>query len=123
MPANAISSTPYYRYKNLLLESRSEDTHGPYIKETKTGIILGASKKLAEGIIDNDQHSNILQIVENAQCSAFRPLLYIIRYDKAKHLLVYPSAKEKANPYSTEIRIEKLTEDMFDIEIFEDALR
>jgi hypothetical protein len=121
---NPSSSIPYIRYKNLYNESTGSatDKHGPYILATKAGIRVGAEKKLQEKIINEHQRDEILKIVNDSECSDYRPLLYIMPYDSIERLITYPGTADLANSFSTEIIIEKLPRDKFIIEILEEKL-
>ena len=75
----------------------------------------GASIKRSLGAISSEQEEEIKSIVENSEIRDFRPLLYIIPYDRVTHLLRNVPIVDRAHPLSVEFVIEELPRNLFDV--------
>ncbi len=109
---NPSSSSPMTRYKQLKEGSKTGELHG-IIKEQKLGIQKGALEKYKKGLITLEQKNEIFYIAEEARNLDYRPLLYIIPYNKIKELLKEVKIQDKASLFSEEYIIEELPGDSF----------
>ena len=109
------TSTPLEIYRRLSDEVAAGDRHSSKIQENKVGILRGASAKRAEGVISEDQEKEINEIVVSAELKDFRPLLYVIRFDKVQPLLKLVPVKDRAHPMSVEYLITHLPSSCFDV--------
>lgn len=119
LPPNRLAAAPPTAipgeiYENLWQETSRNDRHSHFIKRNKIGILRGAEAKLAEGIIDEDQQSAITEIVSLATPADFRPVLYVIPYDRTKKIIEDVPPRERAHPLSKEFRIPRLPWNAFD---------
>lgn len=110
----AISSSPHHIYANYRDSAKSGDTHSDLIKQNKRGIKRGAAAMLAANRIDQNQYQMIIYMVNHAQLSDFRPLLYLIPANLIEKKLNVVSAKQAANPLGPEYRIFDLLDTEFD---------
>lgn len=108
------TSCPSDIYHNLAEEVRRRDGHSAKIAENRTGLIKGAEKKHSAGIITDDELREIEEIAAAADCSDFRPLLYLIPFVGVSHLLKEVPISERAHPLSQEYIIEELPTELFD---------
>ena len=111
----APTSSPKHIYVNLYIEATGRDLHSGKIKDNKFGILKGAALKRSEKVITEQEEAEINAIIETAQTIDFRPLLYIIPYDKVTTLMKNVPILERANPLSTEYIIDKLPRNLFDV--------
>ncbi|MCD4753721.1 MAG: hypothetical protein K8R40_11670 [Anaerolineaceae bacterium] len=118
LESNPPSSSPFDRYTSLKAESQRSDKGGYYIQQNKAGIKKGADAKFKNGIITEKECNLIYQICDEVQLIEFSPLMYIIPYEKVKHLLEDVPVNEKAGPLSAEWVIKELPGDLFDIICF-----
>ena len=100
---------------NLYNETKRRDRHSTKIQDNKIGILKGATYKKDAGVITAEEEAEIVSIIEIAEIIDFRPLLYVIPYDKAQTLMRNVPVRERANPLSTEYIIDKLPRDLFDV--------
>lgn len=112
---NPPSSSPSEIYDVLFADTKRGDLHSARIEANRIGLLHGANKKAAAGIIDGKKKREIYSIVKQAETLNFRPLLYII-----PSALVLDMAKEvpvnkRAHPFSVEFIIENLPRSHFDI--------
>ncbi len=77
--------------------------------------MTGATAHLTSGTIDVDDFARIKEIVEKADLSEFRPLIYLIPSDKINSKLKLVPVSDSANPLSTEYLICDLKKDEFDV--------
>ena len=108
------TSCPSDIYHNLAEEVRRRDGHSAKISENRSGLVKGAQKKHAAGVITADELHDIEQIAEAAERADFRPLLYIIPFVGVSHLLTEVPIEKRAHPLSQEYIIEELPTDLFD---------
>jgi len=114
--ANPASSRPLYRYKTLKAETeRGGDAHSDMIVAQRAGIKKGAEEKHKAGKITQDERDEILEVVDTAERSDFKPLTYLMPFAKVKHLLKTTPVSKRAHPLSEEYIIEELPADCFDI--------
>jgi len=112
MPPTAI---PEAIYKTLLREIQNGDRHSSWIRANKVGILRGATRKKAAGVIDEDQEKEIISIVDQAQLADFRPLVFLIPAENVTHRLIKVPPSDRAHPMSIEYRIEDLPRNSFEI--------
>ena len=60
-------------------------------------------------------HEEITETIEHAAIREFRPLLYIIPYDRVASLVADVPVKDRAHPLSVEFKLQALPRDCFDI--------
>lgn len=107
-------------YMNLHEETKRGDRHSPKIAQNKSGILIGADINKNKGIITADQESEIISIVDQSELRDFRPLLFIIPFNRVSDLVKEVAVGERAHPLSVEYKIECLPRELFDVvEIFE----
>jgi hypothetical protein len=109
------TSSPKEIYQNLLKEVTGEDRHGTQIDANKVGLKKGASVKRAANLITEQQENDIYAIIDSAKSQMFKPLLYVIPYDRVANIIQEVPVQERANPLSVEYRIELLPRDSFDV--------
>lgn len=119
---NPSSSNPIEIYASLKRDVESKDSHSSKISQIKAGLIKGASEKLKAGVINTDQEKEIIDIVNAAEISDFRPLIYVIPTYKVLTITQPVSVSIKANTFSQEYIIEALDKEMFDVIYFEGRL-
>lgn len=111
----APTSAPMEIYRNLSAEVRMGDTHSSKIAENKSGISRGAAAKLSAGVITSAQQVEIEAIVTRSPVQDFRPLLFVIPYDKVASLVVPVAVEQRAHPLSGEYVITELPRSHFDV--------
>lgn len=109
------SSSPAEIYRMLEEDTRRGDRHSDAIEQNRRGLRTGAVVKRDAGAISALQFSEIKFIIENAHTREFRPVLYVIPFDRVKELAIEVPAAECANPFSVEYRIEQLRNDCFHV--------
>lgn len=110
------TSNPYEIYGNLFDAVHRGDRHSPKIAENKTGILNGAARKLSLGVISKEQYDEIGAVIEAAELREFRPLMYVIPYNRKVAKLVQPvPVSRRAHPLSREFLMEALPRAYFDI--------
>ncbi len=112
--ANPPSSSPKMIYYSLKEESEAGDTQGKYIIANKAGLLRGAEAKFEAEEITETQRDHILAIINSAEASHFKPILYLIPNTKEiEEMLVPISPEDKPNPLSEEWKIKKLPGNCF----------
>jgi hypothetical protein len=109
------TSTPVEILKSLHTEVEGGDRHSSKIRENKVGLLRGATIKKGLGVINEYQEEEIKAIVESAEIRDFRPLLYVMPFDKVAHLLKNIPIADRAHPLSVEFVIEELPRNLFDV--------
>lgn len=112
---NPPSSNPREIYLSLIKDVEGKDGHSAKIEKNKIGILKGAEEKLKEGVITDEIKADIESIVAAAEISDFRPVIYVINKAKAKKLVEPVSIKYKANVFSREFKIKKLSSQDFEV--------
>lgn len=100
-------------YRALDEAAKGSDRHSPAISGNRMGLRRGVESKYAEGIIGESQRDDINYIIEETECIGFKPLIYVIPYEKVKDMVSTVAVEATASPYSTEYVIEELPGDMF----------
>lgn len=109
------TSSPSAIYRQLWEETTRGEMHSTAIRRIKGGIEAGADAKLATGVIDAVQHKEIMETIENASIREFRPLLFLIPFDRVETLVSDVPVKERAHPLSIEFKVQALPRDCFDV--------
>ena len=109
------TSCPLEIYKHLHEEVSRGDKHSLKIKENKIGILRGAEIKQSQGVINEDQKAEIAAIIDVAETIDFRPLVYVVPYDKVSRLVRGVAVSDRAHPLSEEYIIENLPRATFDV--------
>ncbi len=91
------------------------DRHSSKIKENRVGILRGATVKYTQGIISDTEKADIASIVDQAEISDFRPLMYIMPFERVKNIVKDVPIADRAHPLSDEYIIESLSKNDFDI--------
>lgn len=108
------SSSPFEIYKEYKRDVESNDLHSSKIESNRSGLKRGALAAYNKGWIDDVELNTINQMIDQADITMFKPILYIIQRSKVEKELIVVPVKEKANPLSVEYKIEELTEDKFE---------
>jgi hypothetical protein len=108
------TSSPAAIYRQLWEETSRGEMHSDAILRIREGIAGGAHAKLAGGVIDAAQHEEIMKMISRATTREFRPVLYIIPYDRVEPLVADVPVEERAHPLSIEYKITALPRDCFD---------
>ncbi len=109
------TSSPHDIYNDLYRGIRSGDRHLDKIGNNKSSIRNGAAYKRQSGVIDDAQFRDILAIVDQASMRDFRPLIYVIPFDRVADIVREVPVNERAHPLSVEYIIESLPRECFDI--------
>jgi hypothetical protein len=102
------TSSPFEIYRSLAEEITRRDHHGSRIPGNRTGILRGSNFKRQSGDIDENQEKEIFSVVNLADRSDFRPLMYIIPFSEVAGRLREPPPEDKAHPLSAEYIIDRL---------------
>jgi hypothetical protein len=109
------TSSPSGLYRQLWEETTRGELHSNAIPRIREGIAGGADAKLAAGVIDAAQHAEIMETIGSASVREFRPVLYIIPYDRVETLVSNVPVRDRAHPLSVEFKVEALPRDSFDL--------
>ncbi|HEX8696200.1 MAG TPA: hypothetical protein VF746_27530 [Longimicrobium sp.] len=109
------TASPAEIYRNLADECRRGERHSDAIKRNRGGIMRGARMKREKGFITPARFAEIDQIVESAVTWEFRPVLYVIPFDRVSGIAFEVPVSERAHPLSVEYRVEVLPRGCFDI--------
>jgi len=110
------TSSPAEVYRTLWEEVRRGELHSAGIHKNHEGIKRGArAPQLRAGTIDSAAHDEIKRILRRAAVRDFRPVLYIIPYDRVASHVVEVPVEQRAHPLSPEYRVERLPRDCFDM--------
>lgn len=112
---NPPSSNPKEILKCFLNDVARHDNHSIKIEQNRLGLLNGVEIKYKSKVIDDRQRTNLIKIINNADIYYFRPLIYIIPYNKIKNKLVGVDSFDKAEYFSEEYKIENLFTNEFDI--------
>lgn len=108
------TSSPKEIYWNLKKEVESGDRHSAKVAQNRIGIQKGADHKLRSGIITNEQHTEITEMIAAAELHHFRPVLYIIPAEPIQKIIHPVPIKDRAHILSEEYIIEQLPRALFD---------
>ena len=108
------SSSPLEIYRTYLTDVQRCDFHSLNIERIRQGLKTGAGFKLADGIIDDNEYSRILTMIEDKrQIEYFRPMMYVIPKYLVVSKLLLVEVERSANPLSTEFQIPNLNRNEF----------
>lgn len=107
------SSSPAEIYRLLLDETRRGERHSEFMRQKLEGVLKGARAKLEAGVIGPAQRDEIREMVERMHPREFRPVLYVIPYDRVRDWVREVPVHERAHPFSEEYRVEALPHDSF----------
>jgi hypothetical protein len=111
----STTSNPVTIYRNLRDETRTGDRHSAKVQENKVGILRGATRKRAAGLITESQERDIVAIVDRAETMDLRPLLYLIPFVSVSAMVVEVPVENRAHPLAQEYLIEQLPRHCFDV--------
>lgn len=109
------SSSPAEIYRAYAEDARRGDHHSEAFRRNRKGILSGVDAKLASGAISPGTRDEIVKIAEFARPNDFRPVLYIIPYDRVAGRVLEVPVEERAHPLSEEYRIVDLPRNCFDM--------
>lgn len=109
------SSSPAEIYRAYAEDARRGDRHSGAFEHNRKGVLSGAEAKLASGIVTQAIRDEIIQIARSAHPNDFRPVLYIIPYDRVADRGLEVPVHERAHPLSVEYRIMDLPRNCFDM--------
>jgi hypothetical protein len=115
LAANPPSSRPYERYQLLARDVRSGDRHSALAAEQRSGLRTGAIAKHDARVITLRERDEVLVMVDAADLSMLKPLIYAIPFEPVKHLVQEVALADCANVTSLEFKIEALPGDAFDV--------
>jgi hypothetical protein len=101
------TSNPHLIYISYKAEINSRDRHliRTNIENNKKGIKHGAAEHLKAGKINEMEFAYINEIVEQADLSDFRPVLYLISHDAVRNRVQKVPVDKRANPLGLEFQI------------------
>lgn len=111
-PGTSNPRTLCARYLEQII---TKDRHATEIKNNKAGILKGATAKLKQGIITQDQFDEISAIVAYAGNEQFYPVIFLINKKAVKKRLVVVDPLDKASNSSIEYIICDLKRSEFDL--------
>jgi hypothetical protein len=109
------SSSPAEIYRLLFREVDRGERHSQAIESNRKGIKKGADAKLDLGVITEGEHAEIMKTLERAEVRDFRPVLFVIPYDRVRGMVVDVPVTQRAHPLSVEYRVELLSGECFDM--------
>lgn len=109
------TSSPSGLYRQLWEETSRGELHSNAIPRIREGIMNGAAAKLAAGVISAAQHGEIMDTIKGANLREFRPVLYVIPYDRVETLVSDVPVRDRAHPLSVEFKVEALPRECFDL--------
>jgi hypothetical protein len=109
------SSSPADLYRLLRDEVERGEQHSTVFKSKRDGLLRGADARLAEGTIGHAERIAIEQMIDTSPLQAFRPVLYVIPYDRVRGTVVEAPIEERAHPFSIEYKVNPLPRDCFDM--------
>lgn len=109
------SSSPADIYRLLLDEVERGEGHSAVLEKKRRGLLNGADARLAQGMIGDAERIAIEQTIDTSPLQAFRPVLYVIPYDRVRGMVVEASVPERAHPFSIEYKVNPLPRDCFNV--------
>lgn len=109
------SSSPADLYRLLLDEVQRGEQHSAIREVKRKGLVRGAEAKLRDGVISAFEFSEIKDTIERSPPHDFRPVLYVIPYDRVRGTVVEVPLEERAHPFSIEFRVNPLPRNCFDV--------
>jgi hypothetical protein len=77
--------------------------------------LRGAEAKRAAGVISDAEQNDILSILDQASGRDFRPLLYVIPFDRVRTIVEAAPVELRAHPLSREYILARLPRADFDV--------
>ncbi len=114
------TSAPCTIYRSLADEVKAGDRHSAKIRDNRMGISRGMNAKLQNGTIDERQSGRIVDVLNGAEIRDFRPLLYVIPFDRVREIVAPVEVADRAHPLSAEFLIERLPRMHFDVIEFDE---
>lgn len=109
------SSSPADIYRSLHQDTRRGDRHSDAIQRNAAGIKRGAEARRMQGVIGREEEQEILTGLESAECRDFRPVLYVIPFDRVQESVTRVNVKERAHLMSVEYIVASLPRTSFDM--------
>ncbi len=109
------SSSPAEIYRDLYEDVRRGDRHSSKVKDNKMGILRGIAANRIAGVISDDEQRDIVLMLDRASGRDFRPLLYVIPFERVSGIVQAAPLELRAHPLSREYIIEKLPRRDFDV--------
>ena len=109
------SSSPAEIYRELHEAVTRGDGHCSKISANRAGILSGAHEKRKVGEISEDTLREIASVMDQARMRDFRPLVYVIPFDRVAAVLEPVPVPSRAHPLSMEYVIHKLPRSEFDV--------
>ena len=109
------TSSPAELYRLLVEEVERGERHSALMKNNREGILRGAEAKRAASVITAADWDEIGNTVRLSHPSDFRPVLYVIPYERVRGAAVPVPVPERAHPLSVEYRLEALPRESFDM--------
>lgn len=109
------SSSPADLYRLLRDEVQRGEQHSAVLEQKRKGLIRGAEERCAQGLIGDAELEAIRETVERSTLSEYRPVLYLIPYDRVRDMVIEPSVSERAHPFSIEFKVDPLPREFFDV--------
>jgi hypothetical protein len=109
------SSSPADLYRLLLDEVQRGEQHSAVLKDKRDGLLRGADARRREGLIGDAEFDQIKRTVETSPLNDFRPVLYVIPYDRVRGTVVEATVEERAHPSSIEYKVNPLPRECFDM--------
>ena len=111
-PGTSNPRTLCARYLEQIIK---QDRHAFEINNNKVGILKGATEKLRQGIINDDQYREISTRVAYAKMEDFYPMIFLINRKAVKDRLETVDQKDAASNKSIEYVIKDLQWNEFEI--------
>lgn len=109
------TSSPAELYRLLQDEVERGERHSAVMKNNREGVLRGAHARRAAGVIGEAERHEIDRMVELSHPADFRPVLYVIPFDRIRGMAVEVPVPERAHPFSIEYRVEALPRESFDM--------
>jgi hypothetical protein len=94
--------------------AEADDVQDPKLVSLRAGLRKGAKVKKRTGILSDDLHREVTQIIGSTRPNHYRPVLYIIRRDVVTSRMQTVPVKRRANPLAFEYVIPDLKETEFE---------
>lgn len=85
------------------------------VSQQKIGLRRGAQERYLDGVITESMRDDIIIIIDRSPLPEFKPLLYIMPFEKVKYLIEPVNVVDRARPTSQEYIIKYLPGQLFDI--------
>jgi hypothetical protein len=109
------SSSPAELYRHLLEEARRGERHSAKLEKHREGLKTGIRARWTDGTIDERQAAEIERTIDTAGGADFRPVLYVIPFERVRGTVFEVPVEQRAHPLSVEYRVENLARECFDM--------